>query len=153
MGRLIFFIVGGIIIFNIIFYIIKDKAKKIYYTEWYKEGKPCLSFEEFISFYNINPGRWKVEEEWDSTNYEMYNILTYFAKGEKLIFSWKTDRDRIDYLEWAKNKERQERDIKTAKILAKLTKNVREDIKFYNEKAQNEAQETYDYILKMMEEE
>ena len=43
--------------------------------------------------------------------------------------------------------------MKTAETLAKLTKTVREDIKFYNEKARNEAQETYDRILKMMEEE
>lgn len=148
MGKLIFFIVCGVIIFGIIFY----NIKKVHYTEWYKEGKPCLSFEEFISFYNVNPDRWKVEEEWDLEYSEVYNIIIYFAKGERLIFGWKTDHDRNDYLEWAKNNERRKRDIKTAETLAKLTKNIREDIKFYNEKAQNEAQKTYNRILKMMEE-
>lgn len=153
MGKLIFYIVGSFIIFSIIFYITENKTDKAHYTEWYKEGKPCLSFEEFISFYNVNPSRWKVEEEWDLKNFEVYNIIIYFAKGERLIFGWKTDHDRNDYLEWAKNNERRKRDIKTAETLAKLTKNVREDIKFYNEKVQDKAQKTYEYILKMMEEE
>ena len=80
-------------------------------------------------------------------------MLVYHAKEGNLIFSWKTNHDHNDYLKWTENKKRQERDIKTAETLAKLTKNVREDVKFYNEKAQNEAQETYDRILKMMEEE
>ena len=78
-------------------------------------------------------------------------MLFYHSKEGRLIFSWKTNQDHKDYLEWTRNKERRERDIKTAETLAKLTKDVREDVKFYNEKAQHEAQETYDRILKMME--
>lgn len=46
MSGLIFFITCGVIVLGIIFY----NTKRIHYTKWYKEGKPCLSFEEFISF-------------------------------------------------------------------------------------------------------
>lgn len=148
MGRLIFFIGCAVVIIGIIIY----NIKRVRYTSWYEEGNPSLSFEEFLSFYNINPGRWEVKDayDWDG---EPYNMLVYYAKEGKLIFSWKTNHDRNDYLKWTKDKERRERDIKTAETLAKLTKNVRKDIEFYNEKAQNEAQKTYDRILKMMEEE
>lgn len=148
MGKLIFFIGCTVIIIGIIIY----NIKRVRYTSWYEEGNPSLSFEEFLSFYNINPGRWEVKDayDWDG---EPYNMLVYYAKEGKLIFSWKTNHDRKDYFKWTKDKERRERDIKTAETLAKLTKNVRKDVEFYNEKAQNEAQETYDRILKMMEEE
>lgn len=148
MGRLIFFIGCTVIIIGIIIY----NIKRVRYTSWYEEGNPSLSFEEFLSFYNINPGRWEVKDayDWDG---EPYNMLVYYAKEGKLIFSWKTNHDRNDYLKWTENKKRQERDIKTAETLATLTKNIRKDVKFYNEKAQNEAQKTYARILKMMEEE
>ena len=148
MGRLIFFIGCVVVITGIIIY----NTKRVRYTSWYEEGNPSLSFEEFLSFYNINPGRWEVKNayDWDG---EPYSMLVYYAKEGKLILSWKTNRDYKDYLKWTKDKVRQERDIKTAETLAKLTKNVRKDVQFYNEKAQNEAQETYDRILKMMEEE
>lgn len=46
MSGLIFFITCGVIVLGIIFY----NTKRIHYTKWYKEEKPCLSFEEFISF-------------------------------------------------------------------------------------------------------
>lgn len=146
MGNLMIFIGFTVIIIGIVIY----NRKRVSYTSWYKEGNPSLSFKEFLSFYNINPGRWEVKDayDWDGNP---YNMLVYHTKEERLIFSWKTNYDYNDYLEWTKNKKRQERDIKTAETLAKLTKTVREDIKFYNEKAQNEAQETYDRILKMME--
>lgn len=148
MSELIFFIGCAVVIIGIIVY----NIKRVRYTSWYEEGNPSLSFEEFLSFYNINPGRWEVKNayDWDG---EPYNMLVYYAKEGKLIFSWKTNRDYKDYLKWTNDKERRERDIKTAETLAKLTKNVRKDVQFYNEKAQNEAQETYDRILKMMEEE
>ena len=146
MGNLMIFIGCTVIIIGIVIY----NRKRVHYTSWYKEGNPSLSFEEFLSFYNINPDRWKVRDtyDWDDNSYDM---LVYHAKEGNLIFSWKTNHDHNDYLKWTENKKRQERDIKTAETLAKLTKNVREDIKFYNEKAQNEAQETYGRILKMME--
>lgn len=148
MSELIFFIGCAVVIIGIIVY----NIKRVRYTSWYEEGNPSLSFEEFLSFYNINPGRWEVKNayDWDG---EPYNMLVYYAKEGKLILSWKTNRDYKDYLKWTKDKVRRERDIKTAETLAKLTKNVRKDVQFYNEKAQNEAQETYDRILKMMEEE
>lgn len=148
MSELIFFIGCAVVIIGIIVY----NIKRVRYTSWYEEGNPNLSFEEFLSFYNINPGRWEVKNayDWDGGP---YNMLVYYAKEGKLIFSWKTNRDYKDYLKWTNDKERRERDIKTAETLAKLTKNVRKDVQFYNEKAQNEAQETYDRILKMMEEE
>lgn len=145
---LIFFIVCGAITLGIIFY----NTKRTRYTKWYKEGKPCLSFEEFISFYNVNPDRWKITEEWDWDD-EKYNLLLYYTQEGKLVFGWKTNHDRADYLEWVENKKRYEQDMKTAEVLAKLTKNVRKDVEFYNNKAQQQAQETYDRILKMMEEE
>lgn len=145
---LIFFIVCGVITLGIIFY----NTKRTRYTKWYKEGKPCLSFEEFISFYNVNPDRWKITEEWDWDD-EKYNLLLYYTQEGKLVFGWKTNHDRADYLEWVENKKRYEQDMKTAEVLAKLTKNVRKDVEFYNNKAQQQAQETYDRILKMMEEE
>lgn len=148
MGELIFFIGCAVVIIGIIIY----NIKRVRYTSWYKEGNPSLSFEEFLSFYNINPDRQEVQKVYD-WNGKPYNTLVYYAKEGKLIFSWKTNHDHKDYLKWAKNKGRRERDIKTAETLATLTKNVRKDVKFYSEKAQNEAQETYDRILKMMEEE
>lgn len=148
MSGLIFFIGCAVVIIGIIIY----NIKRVRYTSWYEEGNPSLSFEEFLSFYNINPGRWEVKDayDWDG---DPYNMLVYYAKEGKLIFSWKTNHDRNDYLKWTKDKERRERDIKTAETLAKLTKNVRKDVEFYNNKAQQQAQETYDRILKMMEEE
>lgn len=148
MSGLIFFITCGVIVLGIIFY----NIKRTRYTKWYKEGKPCLSFEEFISFYNVNPDRWKITEEWDWDD-EKYNLLLYYTQEGKLVFGWKTNHDRADYLEWVENKKRYEQDMKTAEVLAKLTKNVRKDVEFYNNKAQQQAQETYDRILKMMEEE
>ena len=146
---LIFFIICGVITLGIIFY----NTKRTRYTKWYKEGKPCLSFEEFISFYNVNPDRWKITEEWDWDDEGVYNLLLYYTQEGKLVFGWKTNHDRADYLEWVENKKRYEQDMKTAEVLAKLTKNVRKDVEFYNNKAQQQAQETYDRILKMMEEE
>lgn len=149
MSGLIFFITCGVIVLGIIFY----NTKRTRYTKWYKEGKPCLSFEEFISFYNVNPDRWKITEEWDWDDEGLYNLLLYYTQEGKLVFGWKTNHDRADYLEWVENKKRYEQDMKTAEVLAKLTKNVRKDVEFYNNKAQQQAQETYDRILKMMEEE
>lgn len=147
MSGWIYFIAWGVISFCILFY----RAKKVRYTKQYKAGGPCLSFEEFVSFYNINPDRWEIKREWNITEERMNEFLIYHSDGEKLIFNWKTNHDSREYLKWAENKKRYEQEMKTAEVLARLTKNVREDVELYGNKAQQQAQETYDRILKMME--
>jgi hypothetical protein len=81
MGNLMIFIGCAVAIIGVIIY----NKNRVHYTSWYKEGNPSLSFEEFLSFYNINPGKWKVENAYD-WDYNQYDMLFYQSKEGRLIF-------------------------------------------------------------------
>lgn len=108
---MIFFVI--VLIQLLIFYLIitirsMTEKKK---TQQFKAGLPCLTFDQFLSFYEITPDRFYFEEE------SVYLYLGY----DRTTFYFETNKDLKQYKEYAeREKKRKHREaIETGAIEAK----------------------------------
>lgn len=79
-----------------------SKNKKEVPTKFFDKGFPCLTFDEFISLYNISPERFAIPEE-----YHPYTGRYFYFKssdGKNCMFYFKTNKDEELYAEWVEEK-------------------------------------------------
>lgn len=78
------------------------KNKKEVPTKFFDKGLPCLTFDEFISLYNISPERFAIPED-----YHQYTARYFYFKssdGKNCMFYFKTNKDEELYAEWVEKK-------------------------------------------------
>lgn len=110
-----------------------------FHTNAYKDNRPCLTFEQFVSFYNIAPEHWDI----DLTEQVGYR------KGVALIwFDFNTYGDYFKYSRWRKKEKERLRALGTSKTMNYFLDMVREDSAEYERKAYERANAIYDEILK-----
>ena len=108
---------------------IRDTIFPAKYTSDYKEGKPCITFDFFISLYNVNPERWYLRDYGNSIGYKEEDWRLY---GTDVY--WKTRQDRKKYFKWLKGELRRQADEETAKLLTMMSQNGLEDIEKLKQK-------------------
>lgn len=77
------------------------KNKKEVPTKFSDKGFPCLTFDEFISLYNISPERFAIPEEYPYTGRYFYFKS---SDGKNCMFYFKTNKDEELYAEWVEEK-------------------------------------------------
>lgn len=103
-----------------------------------------LTYDNFISFYNINPKRW-----------DFWNVNTgrikYYPDNDPyyayINFSMKTNRDRKRLKEKYKELQEQQNNINQAKELSVLIAQSKLDIANYEKLCHDEYKEVYETIL------
>ena len=108
---LIIFIITFIYFFILIFYYTFNG-----FLLWYPS--PKIRFKQFISFYNINPGRWDLNE--DAVRCEI-NDCKYVALHFNLF-------DYYRYKKWRKKINKNSISIKNNEDLSKVIEVVKKDI-------------------------
>lgn len=103
-----------------------------------------LTYDNFISFYNINPKRW---EFWNPNT----GWIKYYPDNEPyyayINFMMKTNRDREKLKEKYKEFQEQQNNIKQAKDLSVLIAQSKLDIANYEKLCHDEYKEVYETIL------
>lgn len=111
------------------------------HTNAFKDNHPCLTFEQFVSFYNVAPENWDIDLE-EQVGYR---------KGITLIWlGFSTYGDCFKYSRWRKKEKERLRTIEMSKTMNKLLDMVREDSAEYERKAYERANAVYDEILKTL---
>lgn len=103
-----------------------------------------LTYDNFISFYNINPKRWdfwSVNTGW----------IRYYPDNEPyyayINFSMKTNRDREKLKEKYEELQEQKNNVKQAKDLSVLIAQSKLDVANYEKLCRDEYKEVYETIL------
>ena len=105
--------------------------------------EPCLTFSQFLSFYNLNPKKWglylnSVESEYSDCS---FNFTTY---GE--LYKYRMWKRKIDDRAYRK------RALENLnKKIGKLTEGVRAEIEKSNAEAEAKAREVYEEVRKRCE--
>ena len=127
---MIFFVI--VLIQLLIFYIIitirsMTEKKK---TKQFKAGLPCLTFDQFLSFYEITPDRFYFAEE---------SVYIYLAHN-RTTFYFETNKDLKQYKEYAerekKRKHRESIETGTIEAKKKLIEFMRKEIEIKEGKAE-----------------
>lgn len=117
-------------------------------TEAYKQGLPCISFETFVSIYNVNPKRWHLEDPyWGYVGYKGKDDWQIF--GERIY--WKTTRDRKRYAKWYKVEKKRLEEKESQKIVIKMTNIALEDIEELKWKINKDLSDNLSNIAKEKE--
>lgn len=82
------------------------KNKKEVPTKFFDKGLPCLTFNEFISLYNISPDRFEIQEEYHP--YIGCYVKFKSSDGSICIFYFKTRKDEELYFKWVEEKNKKE---------------------------------------------
>ena len=105
--------------------------------------EPCLTFSQFLSFYNLNPKKWRLYLNFVESEYSdcSFNFTTY---GELYKYRmWKRNIDDRAYRKRALEN--------LNKKMGKLTEGVRAEIEKSNAEAEAKAREVYEEIRKRCE--
>lgn len=108
-----------------------------------RKFEPCLTFSQFLSFYNLNPRKWTLYLDYVSSRYS--DCFFYFATyGELYKYrKWKRARDNRVY------KERVLENL--SEKMGQLTEGVRAEIERTNVEAEAKAREVYEEVRKRCE--
>lgn len=110
-----------------------------FHTQAYYFGHPCLSFEQFVAFYNVAPENWDID----------LSEQVGYKKGVSIIWlGFNTYGDCFKYLRWQKKEKERRRMIEMNKTMSEFLGMVREDSREYEKKAYERANAVYDEILK-----
>lgn len=110
-----------------------------FHTNGYDSGEPCLSFEQFVAFYNVAPEKWDID----------LSEQVGYKKGVFTIWlSFNTYRDCFKYSRWRKKEKERLRTIEMNKTMSDFLGMVRQDSIEYEKKAYERANAVYDEILK-----
>lgn len=110
-----------------------------FHTSAYEFGKPCLSFEQFVAFYNVAPEKWDID----------LSEQVGYKKGVSTIWlGFNTYRDCFKYSQWQKKEKERLRVIEMNKTMSEFLGMVRQDSLEYEKKAYERANAVYDEILK-----
>lgn len=108
-----------------------------------RKFEPCLTFPQFLSFYNLNPKKWTLYLDFVESRYSdcCFSFTTY---GELYKYrTWKRKIDDRDYRKRALENLNEK--------MGKLTEGVRADIEKANAEAEAKAREVYEEVRKRCE--
>ncbi len=104
-------------------------------TPEHKQNLPCLSFQQFRSFYAVAPSKWKLG----------YGYATYKAPRKELRFYFTTYSEKFKYQRWHTDLERDKATqaalLELQKDMETFSKAVRTDIDAYQQKAQEQTEQ------------
>lgn len=110
-----------------------------FHTNTYNFGKPCLSFEQFVAFYNVAPEKWDID----------LSEQVGYKNGAFIIWlGFNTYGDCFKYSRWQKKEKERLRKVKMNKTMGEFLGMVRQDSAEYEKKAYERANAVYDEILK-----
>lgn len=112
-------------------------------TPEYRKLEPCLTFSQFLSFYNLNPKKWTLYLDYVGSSYsDCYFSFTTYGEFYKYRM-WKRKIDDRNY----KKRALEELNEK----MGKLTEGVRTEIEKTNAEAEVKAREVYEEVRKRCE--
>lgn len=112
-------------------------------TPEYKKLEPCLTFSQFLSFYNLNPRKWTLYMDYVDNRYTD-SLISFTTYGELYKYRiWKRARDDKAYKERALENLNEK--------MGKLTEGVRAEIEKVNAEAEAKAREVYEEVRKRCE--
>lgn len=110
--------------------------KMLYILGWrfhtcaYEFGKLCLSFEQFVAFYNVAPEKWDID----------LSEQVGYKKGVSTIWlGFNTYRDYFKYSQWQKKEKERLRAIEMNKTMREFLGMVRQDSIEYEKKTYERA--------------
>lgn len=113
-----------------------------------KENEPCLTFNQFYSFFNVAPERWAIERRYDAGECNLcYHANTY----KDYYFHFTTYGEQYKFIRWSEQRQKHKKVIATARQMNSFLDYVRRDSKCAEQKAIDEAQRLYDTIEKELE--
>lgn len=117
-------------------------------TDYYKDDEPCLTFNQFLSFFNVAPERWTIGCRYE----EGRCVMTYDADdGNEYTFHFTTYGEQLKFIHWSENRQKHKKVINTAKMMNGFIESVRRDSQRAEEKAFAEAQKLHAEIEKRLE--
>lgn len=117
-------------------------------TTFCKNNEPCLTFNQFLSFFNVAPERWTIECRYDAGQC----CLCYRADtNEDYYFHFTTYGEQLKFIRWSENQQKHKKVINTAKMMNGFIESVRRGSQRAEEKAFVEAQKLHTEIEKRLE--
>lgn len=119
-----------------------------HYTDAYRQGLACITFDFFVSLYKVNPDRWDLEDP-------IYGYIRY--KGEsRYSFEyervyWKTRADIKQYCRWYREELKHQSEEKSAQRIKEITELGLKDIEALKNKINQNAQSEFERIDKERE--
>lgn len=109
------------------------------HTDAFLNHEPCLTFEQFIAFYNVAPEKWDID---------LSEKIGYRQGIPTMWINFSTYGDCYKYNCWRKKEEERLRILKTNKQMSNFLNMVRKDSAEYEKRAYERANAVYDEILK-----
>lgn len=117
-------------------------------TSFCKNNEPCLTFNQFLSFFNVAPERWTINSRYSAGECEMY----YKADdGNEYTFHFTTYGEQLKFIHWSENRQDHKKVIETARMMNGFIESVRRDSQRAEQKAIEEAQKLHNEIEKRLE--
>lgn len=117
-------------------------------TDYYKDDEPCLTFNQFLSFFNVAPERWTIEHRYNEGHCEM----VYDADdGNEYTFHFTTYGEQLKFIHWSENRQKHKKVINTAKMMNGFIESVRRDARRAEQKSIEETQKLHTEIEKRLE--
>ena len=117
-----------------------------HYTDAYRQGLVCITFDFFVSLYQVNSDRWELEDP-------MYGYIRY--KGEDTVWYdrvyWKTKEDIKQYKKWYKEELVRQSEQKSAEKIKKISEIGLRDIERLKQQINKNAQSEFERIDKERE--
>lgn len=117
-------------------------------TKYCKDNDPCLTFNQFLSFFNVAPERWEIENRWDAggcmLRYHTYSLEDYY-------FHFTTYGEQLKFIHWSENQQKRKKVINTAKMMNGFIESVRRDAQRAEQKSIEEAQKLHKEVEKRFE--
>lgn len=110
------------------------------HTDAFLNHKPCLTFEQFVAFYNVATEKWNIELS-EQIGYRQGRVSTMWI-------DFSTYGDYYKYNRWREKEEERLCILKTNKQMSNFLNMVRQDSAEYEKKAYEQANAVYDEILK-----
>lgn len=109
------------------------------HTDAFLNHEPCLTFEQFIAFYNVAPEKWDID---------LSEQIGYHKDISTMWINFSTYGDCYKYNCWRKKEKERLRILKTNKQMSNFLNMVRKDSAEYEKRAYEQANAVYDEILK-----
>ena len=109
------------------------------HTDAFLNHEPCLTFEQFIAFYNVASEKWDID---------LSEQIGYRQGISTMWINFSTYGDCYKYNCWRKKEKERLRILKTNKQMSSFLNMVRKDSAEYEKRAYEQANAVYDEILK-----
>ena len=117
-----------------------------HYTDAYRQGLACITFDFFVSLYQVNPDRWELEDPtWGYIRYKGENLYWY----DRVY--WKTREDIKQYKKWYKEELVRQSEHKSAEKIKEISEIGLKDIEALKNKINQNVQFEFERIDKERE--